>query len=176
MSSLKAHTIQSVATSAALYPVMGSTVIPFGLAVIFIDVDHALEYVRQSRSLDLRGVFPQCKLIEQNLDKNYLVLNVFHTVEFFALVLGLGLIHPVFYYVFAGMMYHFALDAVHLIRLKQPSARAFSILEYCIRSRKGGCITAVSELLARTDLDMRGVSNTAYWFHKWGIRKTVFYN
>lgn len=176
MSSLKVHTIQSIATSAALYPVMGSNVIPFGLAVIFIDVDHAVEYVRQAGSLDVRGVFAQCKLIEHNLDKNFLVLNAFHTVEFFALVLALGLISPVFYYVFAGMVYHMAFDAIHLIRLKQPFARAFSVVEYYIRSKNGSCITAVKDLFAHPDLDTRGVENADYWFLKWGINRTACYN
>ena len=81
MSSLRVHTIQSVATSAVLYPFIGENVVPFGLAVVFIDADHVIEYVRDTKSLDIRGVFPCCKLIESNLDKNFLVLNLFHTLE-----------------------------------------------------------------------------------------------
>ena len=45
MSSLRFHTVQSVATSAILYPFIGENVVPFGLAVIFIDLDHIFDYL-----------------------------------------------------------------------------------------------------------------------------------
>lgn len=58
MSNLKVHTVQSVAASAVLYPVVGENAIPFGLAAVLIDLDHVIEYVRNTKSLDIRGVFP----------------------------------------------------------------------------------------------------------------------
>jgi hypothetical protein len=81
MSSLGVHTVQSVVAGAALYPFIGENVVPFGLAAIFIDLDHVIEYIRQTRSLDVRGVFAYSKLIEDNLDKRFLVWNMFHLLR-----------------------------------------------------------------------------------------------
>lgn len=57
------------------------------------------------------------------------MFNVFHTAEFFALVLGPGLILPVFINIFAGMLYHLALDTVHRARMKQLPAGAVFYLQ-----------------------------------------------
>jgi hypothetical protein len=58
VSSLRFHTVQSVATSAILYPFIGENVVPFGLAVIFIDLDHIIEYVRDLKTFKPGGVLP----------------------------------------------------------------------------------------------------------------------
>ena len=65
MSSLRFHTVQSVATSAILYPFIGENVVPFGLAVILIDTDHVIEYVRDLKTFKLRGIFFYAKFIEK---------------------------------------------------------------------------------------------------------------
>ncbi len=167
MSSLKFHTVQSIVTSAALYPVLGENVVPFGLAVILIDVDHAVEYVRDTKSFDLRGIFAFSKLIEVNLDKRYLVLSAFHTIEFFGLVFLLSLFFPVLQYVLAGLLYHMAADILHLIRLRQLFARAYSLLEYVYRSRNPRNLTSVHQLLIRNDLATDAVRDFDYWKRHW---------
>ena len=43
MSSLGVHTVQSIAVGAVLCPFIGENVVPFGLAAIFIDLDHVVE-------------------------------------------------------------------------------------------------------------------------------------
>lgn len=167
MSSLKFHTVQSIVTSAALYPVMGENVIPFGLAVIFIDLDHVVEYVRDTKSLDLRGVFAFSKLIEINLNKKYLVLSAFHTVEFFGLVYLLSLLFPVLQYVLAGMLYHMVADFWHLIKLRQLFARAYSLVEYLYRSRNPLNLTSIHQLLIRKDIATEGVRDFEFWKQHW---------
>jgi len=169
MSSLKVHTIQSVVTSAALYPVMGENVIPFGLAVVFIDLDHVIEYVRDTGSLDVRGVFTCSKLIEKNVHKKFLVINIFHTVEFFLMVLLLAKSFPWLYYVLAGMLYHMLFDLMHVVRNRTPFARAYSNIEYLYRRSISKYITSVKDLFAMEDLNTSGVKNIEYWFWKWGI-------
>lgn len=168
MSSLKVHAAQSVVTSAALYPFMGENVIPFGLAVVLIDLDHVIEYVRDTRSLDVRGVFPCCKLIETNLDKRFLVINCFHTIEFFALILLLSTLVPALIFVLGGMIYHLAFDLVHLFRIGQPFARAYSIFEYLYRAKKPECVISVKELIGRENLNIAKVRDFSYWASKWG--------
>ena len=169
MSSLKVHTIQSLVTSAALYPVMGENVILFGLAVVFIDLDHVIEYVRDTGSLDVRGVFACSRLIEQNVHKKFLVLNIFHTVEFFLMILLLAAFFPVLYYVLAGMLYHMLFDLVHLVRSCVPFARAYSNIEYLYRRSNGKYITSVKDFFIREDLDTSGIKDLDCWFRKWGI-------
>jgi len=167
MSSLTFHTVQSIVTSAALYPVMGENVIPFGLAVVLIDLDHAVEYVRDTKSFDLRGLFAFSKLIEINLNKKYLVLSALHTVEFFGLVFMLSLFFPVLKYVLAGLLYHMAADILHLIKLRQLFARAYSLVEYVYRSSNPRNLTSIHQLLIRKDLATEGVRDFEFWKRHW---------
>jgi hypothetical protein len=175
MSSLKVHIIQSATASAALYPVIGEYAIPFGLATIFVDVDHFIEYVRDTGSLDPRGVFIYCNLIEKNLDKNFLVLNIFHTAEFFTLVLLLTPVFPVLAYVLAGILFHLAMDLYHIVfTLGRPFARAFSIAEYLYRSKNGKYLTSVQKLVQTKNLHTDKLNNFNNWLDKWGMREVGF--
>lgn len=167
MSSLKFHTVQSLTASAVLYPVIGENIIPFGLACIFIDLDHVVEYVRDTRSLSLKGVFPFCKLIEINLGKKFLVLSAFHTIEFFALIFTIGLFYPVFMYIFAGMLFHMAADIIYLARLHQICARAYSLVEYIIRKRNPRSITSIHQLIALKNLNTTGIPDIEDWIEIW---------
>ncbi len=167
MSSLKVHTIQSLAASAALYPVMGENIIPFGLACIFIDLDHVVQYVHDTRSLRIKGVFPFSRLIESNLDKNFLSLSVFHTIEFFALVFTLGLFHPLFMYVLAGLAFHMSADIMHLKRLNNVFVRAFSLLEYFIRKKNPRNITSIYQLIQHKNLNTTGIPDIEGWIETW---------
>ena len=116
----------------------------FGLSIVLIDVDHVIEYVRQTGSPKIWGVFPCCQIIENNLHRGFYVLNLFHTVEFLLLIGLLGLLHPVFFYVLAGALWHCALDLFMLARRKFTFIRALSIIEYCIRARNPGTHSAHS--------------------------------
>ncbi|MEI6126374.1 MAG: hypothetical protein WCQ99_07455 [Pseudomonadota bacterium] len=167
MSSLKVHTLQSIVTSAALYPVIGANVLPFGLAVIFIDLDHIVEYVRDTRSLDVHGVFSYSKLIEINLDKNYLVLSAFHTVEFFALVYVLSLFYPFCIYVLAGLAYHMLFDFAHLLRFRQFFCRAIFLAEYFYRKKYTRSLTSIYQILPLEDLKTAGIPHIEAWRVKW---------
>ena len=170
MSSLKVHALQGVAVTAALYPVIGDQAFTVGLANVFIDVDHVAEYIRDTRSYDVRGLFTYARLIEENLDKNYLVLSAFHTIEFFMLLLCLTPLFPPLVYVIAGMALHMVTDLYHVsITLRQPFARAYSLLEYFYRSRSDKYITSVKELAALDNLSVSGVSNVHHWLRTWHL-------
>ena len=162
------HIVQSIAASAVLYPFIGENVVPFGLAAIFIDLDHVLEYIRQTRSLDVRGVFVCCKLIENNLDKRFLVFNMFHTVEFLGLIICMAILFPVFNYVLAGCLFHMACDMVRLLREDYFFVRAFSLLEYIYRSRTGRYVLLVRDLVEKHEPDISGISGIRSWLQKWG--------
>ncbi len=172
MSSLKVHTIQSIAGSAVLFPFIGENVIAFGLACILIDTDHVIEYVRDTKSFQVMGVFPYSKLIETNPDKNFLVLDVFHTVEFLILIFLLGLVYPVFMYVLAGLLFHIALDLVYILRYGNPFCRAYSVIEYLIRKRNPKNITSIYQLIKSEDLATEGIKDIDKWVEKWLMSRT----
>ena len=167
MASLKTHTIQSIAGSAALYPVLGANVVPFGLACVLIDLDHVLAYVQTTRSAALHGVFPFSKLIEINHDKGFLVLSAFHTAEAFLLVGMLGFLHPVFLYILAGMAFHMAADFVHMARAGCFFVRALSLIEYRIRKKNPNNITSFYRLIEREDLATGDIPDIGRWLERW---------
>ena len=170
MSSLRFHTVQSVATSAILYPFIGENVVPFGLAVILIDTDHVIEYVRDLKTFKLWGIFPYAKFIEKNLDKNILLLAMFHTIEFLLLTLILAGIFPVFKYVFLGLAYHMCADILYLKKLRFPFARAYSLIEYVCRSQNKSNIVSVRDLVEVDGL-CTDIENYDYWISEWQLDK-----
>jgi len=172
VSSIRFHTIQSVATSAILYPFIGENVVPFGLAVIFIDIDHVIEYVRDLKTFKMRGIFPYAKLIENNLDKNFLILAMFHTIEFLLLMLLLAVTFPVFKYVFLGMVYHMCADILYLKKLHYPFARAYSLIEYFYRSQNTSKILSVRDLFEVEGL-CTDIENYDYWISEWQLDKKM---
>jgi hypothetical protein len=170
MSRLKTHAIQGAVATAALYPVIGGHAITFGLATVFIDVDHVFEYVRDTKSCDVRGLFTYCNLIEENLDKNFLVLSTFHTIEFFILMLCLSSLYPGLAYVVAGMALHMVTDLYHIsVTLRRPFARAFSLVEYIYKSRTDNYLTSVKELVQQDHLNGNSTRNVQHWLRKWNL-------
>jgi hypothetical protein len=171
MSSLKVHAIQGAAASAALYPVMGLDSISFGLASVLIDVDHVIEYVRDTKSLKVTGVFTYCYLIEKNLDINFLVFNAFHTFEFLALILLLSIPFPALKFIFAGFLFHMAVDITHVTcNLRKPFLRAYSVIEYLLRSQSGKYLTSVRELVRVENLNTDKLDNVNGWLDTWNMR------
>jgi len=148
MPGIKTHCVQAALTGAAVYPFTGAenaTVI--GLSIVLVDVDHVIEYVRQTGSPKIWGVFPCCHIISNNLKNGFYVLNMFHTIEFMLLTAILGLLHPVFFYMLAGALWHIALDIFMLVSRKLSFVRALSIVEYFIRSRNPKNIVRFQDLL-----------------------------
>ena len=170
MSRLKTHAIQGAVGTAALYPVIGEHAISFGLATVLIDVDHVFEYVRDTKSFDVRGLFTYCNLVEENLDKNFLVLSAFHTIEFFVLMLCLSALSPMLIYVIAGMALHMVTDLYHIsVTLRRPFARAFSLVEYIYKSRTDQYLTSVKELVQQDNLNVNSTRNVQHWLRKWNF-------
>ena len=168
MSGIREHSVQSMVISAVLYPFIGENAVAFGLSVILIDIDHVFDYIRQTRSLKVFGVFPYCKILLNAMKKNgFLVLNIFHTVEFFLLIALLGFLSPVFFYMLAGMLCHMALDIYHLSRSGIVFFRAFSVIEFFIRARNSTYITSFAKLLQRDDVDLSGVKHFGFWLSHW---------
>ncbi len=170
MSSPKVHIVQSLIASAVLYPAIGVNVIPFGIATVLIDVDHVIEYVADTGSLNILGFFPYSRVVRQNMDKNYLGLNIFHTFEFYLFVFILANFFPLFYYVLFGLLFHHMADQVFLFRIRKPFVRAFFVIEYFIRRRKGKYETSIRGILKNKNTNLEGIDDLEKWLLKWGMK------
>ena len=169
MPSFKTHCIQSAVTSTAIYPFIGGQATAIvGISIVMIDVDHVIEYLRQTGSPKIWGVFPYCHIIMNNLKHRFHVLNLFHTIEFMLLIGLLGLLHPLFFFMTAGALCHIALDLLMLYRKNTPFVRALSVVEYFIRARKPKNIVRFNELLRVKGLKLPDDSwNYPDWIKHW---------
>jgi len=169
MPGITTHCAQAALSSAVIYPFAGGlNAAVFGLAVVLIDLDHVIEYVRQTGSYKLWGVFPSCTIVSPNLSRGFYVLNAFHTLEFLLIVGVLGLLHPAFFYAAAGVLWHCALDLVMLARKKVTFMRALSIVEYIIRARAPGTVTRFHDLMRKKDTVIpEGAWNYPRWIEHW---------
>ncbi len=109
----------------------------FAVGSILIDIDHYIFYVMRCRRFDIRGMFRYFNDL-QEIQKSipYAGLCIFHTLDFFVLVGLLAFYHPAFLYLLAGLLFHFAVDLVHLYRCRFIFGRAFFIIEHIIRKRR----------------------------------------
>lgn len=171
----KIHIAQGVISSVLLYPFWGLNVIPFGLAIILIDFDHVIQYVVDTHNFSPKGFFKYYEILLKNLDKNYLGLNIFHTLEFYLLVLIIAYWVSPLYYVLFGLLFHHLFDLIFFIRVKKPFIRAYSIIEYIIRRKKH--LTSIRQILRQEDSNINGTSDMDIWLNKWGVTsKTVQLN
>jgi hypothetical protein len=98
----------------------------------------------------------------------FYVLNLFHTIEFLLLLGLLGLLHPVFFYLLAGALWHCALDICMLARHNFTFIRAFSIIEYRIKGRNPSNILRIQDLLRIDDVTIPDDSwNYPAWILHW---------
>ena len=91
------------------------------LASFLIDFDHYLSASFNSKKWSLKNAFRYYEIdrIKANAEKekgnrkqgNF---HLFHTIEFYILVLIIGLFWAPLFYVFAGMVFHTLLDILHL--------------------------------------------------------------
>ncbi len=164
------HLVQSVVSTLALYPVVGTNALPFGLAVILIDLDHFITYLADTGDCTFRGLFVYYDIIIKNMDKDYYGLYLFHTVEFYCIGLLLGRWVPQCNYVIAGCLFHHVLDTVVAVRGGNPFVKAFSIIEYFVRRRRH--CTSIKEVLGRDRVNADGIENLKKWMELWGVKPT----
>jgi len=108
------------------------------MASLLIDADHYLDYLYRNglRDFSLKRAVRFHEAIEPIAKgRPFLGLNVFHTAEAMAAVCLLGALtgHLFFLGVLGGMLFHMALDVVHLYRTGLLFKRAYSIVEYLVR-------------------------------------------
>ena len=136
MSDLKQHVAQGAITSLGLYPFLGKDALVVGASVVLIDLDHIIEYIHASGTFDVKGMFKLRDIAKNHLHE-VIGLNIFHTIECYLVLLTLGIfVNGLFLYILSGFIIHHIFDQLYLVKLGYPFARAFSIIEYCFRSKR----------------------------------------
>lgn len=128
---LKDHIKYSSVPSLALYPLVGIGALYFFLGSILIDLDHCIEYASKFERFSVGGMFAFYNGLKEPM--RYLGLSLFHTLEFLILVLILSFFFSWLWFVWLGMIFHWALDMVTLYNPNASCCRALSIIEYIIR-------------------------------------------
>jgi len=104
------------------------------LSTFLIDVDHYLIYVLRKKDFDFDNAYDWFIELEKK-DKKLKFLYVFHTLEFFIMILILGLYFDFFNYVLIGFLFHLSFDIVKAIAIKRWN-RYSSIIYFIIKHRK----------------------------------------
>jgi len=138
---LRDHTILGGAAALILYPFTGLNALWFFGASVLIDIDHYLDFIYHTGLKDLgpKRMFQYHNCLQRWWrDPAFLNMEVFHTVEFLALIIALALIFSsaALWALFFGLIFHIALDLVFLYRNGIFFKRIHSITAYFIKKRK----------------------------------------
>ena len=169
MSRPSVHIAQSIGSTAVLYPIIGGDSAIFGLSVVLIDLDHFFEYVYNTKNLNPKGCLVYHDILRKNCNKNFLHIHLFHTIEFYLLLLILAGSFPILYYVLSGFLFHHLFDQITLINRGRTFERAFSILEYFVRRKNH--ITSMNRIFQGNKLNTQGIPDLDKWLIKWSIRR-----
>ncbi len=135
------HALSGGIAAAALVPVLGPYSAVFLAASVLVDGDHYLDYLYRNgfQDFSVRNTFTfHDRLFERGKGKNFLGLNVGHTVEWLLLVYGASAVTGWLWVRAAlwGMLFHLIVDLIYLLQQKRLKRRALSIIEYVIRWRQ----------------------------------------
>ncbi|MBI1919460.1 MAG: hypothetical protein HYS23_00105 [Geobacter sp.] len=134
---LNQHLALTGLAAAALLPFRsGEEIILFSVGSVLIDVDHYFLYIQRTGRFDVRGMFRWFVglwKVEKSIP--YAGLCIFHTFEFFILVVLLALAWPLLFALLAGLIFHFLVDLAYLINKGIPFIRPYFLIEHFIRRR-----------------------------------------
>lgn len=164
---VKVHTVQGFISGALLYPFIQEKAIVFGLSVIFIDLDHVLSYVFDTGSFNPQGFFTYYKILLKNADNSYLALSLFHTIEFYLIVLFLASFFPILYSVLLGFLFHHLFDLFFLLHRNSLFIRANSVIEYALRRKNH--VVSLKYFAKIKPLNIEEIPFADKWLTKWGI-------
>lgn len=113
----------------------------FNLANWSIDTDHyIMSCIKFKKILSLKESYEyHANLMKyEAMDKTRLPgdFHIFHTLESHLLMLFMGLIYPIFYYIFLGMLLHSLTDICDLAARNKLYRRQFFLIGWFINGRK----------------------------------------
>ena len=135
------HALSGGIAASLLIPVLGVNSAVFWATSVLIDGDHYLDYLYRNgfKDFSVKRMFTFHDLLcDEGEKKNFLGLNVMHTVEFLLLVYSVGAVTGWMWLKAAlwGLLFHMIFDLVYLYRQGRLFRRAISIIEYGIRWKR----------------------------------------
>ena len=109
----------------------------FFLASTLIDLDHFAWFAWRFKSLDIAEAK---RMFENHELREYPVLKAFHTIEFWLIMIVLGMLGGVWFFLLLGASFHLAIDAVQIVlyERKHPeikkALRSWSIIGFAFKS------------------------------------------
>ena len=112
------------------------SVILIFLASFFIDFDHYLWYIYKKKSLNLKNAYnwfkkkreKWTKLSKKEREIYKRVYLVFHSVEFWIVLLALSFINKIFLFILIGVLFHIIIDYIEIIYTKEKLYSKFSLI------------------------------------------------
>jgi len=119
----KYHVLLGVLFCIILYPLFKINVILIFLAAVFIDFDHYLRYLITNNDTSLKNAYKF-----HLTGEFHNILDIFHTIEVFILLVILSFYSNLFYFILIGVTFHQIFDLIDLIYKKWYDARAYSLI------------------------------------------------
>lgn len=118
-----------------------NTVLVF-LASVFIDFDHYIWYFYRKKSLNLKKAYywfkkkkhDWLKLSEKEREKYNRAYLVFHSIEFWILLLILYFVNKIFLFILIGVLFHMIFDFIEIICVKEKFYFKFSLIWIFIKN------------------------------------------
>ncbi len=134
------HVLAGGVTASLLIPVLGVNSAFFLASSVLIDADHYLDYLHRNgfKDFSIKRMFIFHELLfKKGQEREFLGLNILHTVESLLLLYGASVLTNWMWLkaVLWGMVFHIVTDLIYLYRWRRLFRRAFSIIEYVIRQR-----------------------------------------
>lgn len=118
------HFIISLICSIILFPFIGYYAIIVFLAGFLIDVDHYFYYIIKNKDFSLKNSYLKHKekikkyreMLRNNQKPDYQYqLHIFHTIEFFMVLLALSFVSKIFFYILIGTIIHQVTDILFFL-------------------------------------------------------------
>jgi len=125
------HFLLGAIFSLLLWPIFGSSSLIIFASSFLVDFDHYLLYVKLTKNYNLFGAYYfMKKLAKKKSKKKYLF--VFHTIEFWLLLIAASLYSRFIFLIFIGVILHMLFD----FGISGSNKRAFSLIDFLIRGMR----------------------------------------
>lgn len=128
MPAVKTHIIISSVLALTLFPIIGLNALIVFFSGILIDFDHYLQYIIDFKDYSLKRAY---KYFISTVTSD--VLQIFHVVEFWIILVVMAILIEFLKYVIIGMAVHIAMDFLDMQEKNIKGARATSAIMWVLR-------------------------------------------
>lgn len=125
---VKTHIITSAVLAITLYPIIELNAITVFLSGVLIDIDHYIEYAIDFKDFSLKRSY---NYFIKEIPKD--VLQIFHVIEFWIILLAMAYFIEFLRYVIVGMALHITLDFLDMQERNIKGTRATSAIMWVLR-------------------------------------------